>query len=1235
VDTLIGHSFGQLTALCIADSISQKDSLRLISGRARLVQENWGKELGLMITVECDREDIEAVVDQVNSQVGFLVNIACFNGTRSFVLAGDISSIEKVEEACRSPESAARFKVVRLRNSHAYHSYLADAILPGLEKLTKLIEIREPRIPVETCSKGGTWLQFTAKEVVQHTRQPVYFSDAVERIAERFRSAIWLGGVSIIGMTRRVLSTRLDSDDTFVHLELGPRDASKSLANAASQLWVAGTPGHYWLFHASQRSEYTRLDVPSYQFEKAKHWIQYKPAIEVKSNELAQSSNTRGFKLVSLVKHDVVGEFLFSVDTSNAGFDFAARGHAVAGQSLCPASMYIELAARCATAVSGDISGYLPQVEELTMSAPLGLSVDVTVLLRLRETVKGMWSFTVLSQSLRGYGDTEHGKGRISLVPADDSSSAIRMKLLKQLARSSRCDQILASPLATGITGPMVYKVFSDVVEYATYYRGVKSLFGLDNEVVGSVVVPGNLPFGMDPGVCDPITLDNFLQVAGIHVNCLSERRGGEVFMCTGVSEVVPSQTFMENRSNTRSWIVYSKYETLSRTNIINDIFVYDSNSKSLVLTMLGVMFRSVPFESVVKSLARLNNVNGSARKVETTNDPDDSGYQLVMPSPKPEEDCWPNGIKDNLTELSEPIQPRPVGGSANSSQTVQKVREMLSEIMEIPINEIVLASKMEELGIDSLLATEVIGEIKKQFDVEITSEEFQELDDILSLCRKIRSDSVMSSQKPAKEVATPYKNETVPVNRSGSKSQNITNHDDRAESNFTVVSQNSFLKVRNSYDEHASNTGFANFCTEAFPLQSALVVQYVVDAFAALGCDLAAIETSDEVPKIQHIAKHDKLIPQLYKILQTAGLITKENGNFCRTAMIAPGFSASALHATMLEKFPKHTSETNLLHTTGHRLADCLYGAADPLALIFRDVTARALLEDVYTNAPMFKAGTMLLAQHLSEVLEGVGGSRELKILELGAGTGGTTKYLVERLANSKHKFSYTFTDLSSSLVMAAKRKFAKYSFMEYTVLDIEKDPKTQFISTFDIIISTNCIHATKDLILSTTNIRKMLRPDGMLCLVELTRNLFWFDLVFGLLEGWWLFSDGREHVLADENRWERCLHAAGFQWVDWSDSLSEESDILRFIVASPSKVIPSSETTVSSQQAQETETLVFKEVDGLKLSADIYYPLQRSDPIKKLPVGEITDPTAEVPSDVIHSSHDPRRWKYHAVTQ
>lgn len=199
---MIGHSFGQLVALYVSDSISTEDTFRLISERARLLGESPSVETGAMLSVECDREEIEAVIRNIKGDSEYQVEIACHNGPRSFVLAGNAQSIDKAEEVCGA------LKKQRLQNTHAYHSYVMDGILPGLKNVAESITMRQPRIHVETCSSEGSWVKFDAEQLVQHTRSPVYFGDAVERIAARLPSAVWLEAGSsspVVAMARRII----------------------------------------------------------------------------------------------------------------------------------------------------------------------------------------------------------------------------------------------------------------------------------------------------------------------------------------------------------------------------------------------------------------------------------------------------------------------------------------------------------------------------------------------------------------------------------------------------------------------------------------------------------------------------------------------------------------------------------------------------------------------------------------------------------------------------------------------------------------------------------------------------------------------------------------------------------------------------------------------------------------------------------------------------------------------
>lgn len=85
----------------------------------------------------------------------------------------------------------------------------------------------------------------------------------------------------------------------------------------------------------------------------------------------------------------------------------------------------------------------------------------------------------------------------------------------------------------------------------------------------------------------------------------------------------------------------------------------------------------------------------------------------------------------------------------------------------------------------------------------------------------------------------------------------------------------------------------------------------------------------------------------------------------------------------------------------------------------------------------------------------------------------------------------------------------------MKFAVHDIEKPPTEHFLNQH-IVIASNAVHATHSLTKSGENIRTVLRPDGFLMMLEMTAIVPFIDIIFGLLEGWWLFDDGWHHAIA-----------------------------------------------------------------------------------------------------------------------
>ena len=144
-------------------------------------------------------------------------------------------------------------------------------------------------------------------------------------------------------------------------------------------------------------------------------------------------------------------------------------------------------------------------------------------------------------------------------------------------------------------------------------------------------------------------------------------------------------------------------------------------------------------------------------------------------------------------------------------------------------------------------------------------------------------------------------------------------------------------------------------------------------------------------------------------------------------------------------------------------------------------------------------------------------------RILEIGGGTGGTTRYALDALGTDESRVgplatSYDFTDISSGFFEAAQEKFEAWKdLVRYKKLDIEQDPVKQGFEngTYDLIIACQVLHATKSMDHTMNNVRNLLKPGGKLLIMETTKDQEDMQLVFGLLPGWWLSMLGPPEII------------------------------------------------------------------------------------------------------------------------
>ncbi|XWW93079.1 hypothetical protein V2A60_001007 [Cordyceps javanica] len=193
---------------------------------------------------------------------------------------------------------------------------------------------------------------------------------------------------------------------------------------------------------------------------------------------------------------------------------------------------------------------------------------------------------------------------------------------------------------------------------------------------------------------------------------------------------------------------------------------------------------------------------------------------------------------------------------------------------------------------------------------------------------------------------------------------------------------------------------------------------------------------------------------------------------------------------------------------------------------------------------------------RHLARMVTQIGHRYpQMKIMEIGAGTGGSTRAILPLLGSMFS--SYTYTDISSGFFEAAQSRFKDYeSRMIYKTFDMERDPTDQGFASnsYDVIIASNVLHATDKLEQMMTNVRKLLRPGGFLLCLELTSNdAMRVGLPMGALPGWWVGAEnGRPWgPTVTPVNWDSLLRKCGFGGIDTTTPLHHGLDMCTVFAA------------------------------------------------------------------------------------
>jgi polyketide synthase PksJ len=254
--TMIGYSFGEYVAACIAGVFSLEDALKLVVARGQLMKKI---PPGAMMSVPLQREELIPLLTED-------LSVAVDNGT-SCVVSGPGPAVDAFEEQMKK----MRCICIRLPVTHAVHSKMMESVLEEFKSELSRVGLNKPRIPYmsnvtgqwikdQEASDPGYWLT--------HMRETVRFADGLKELMKKPGSLfLEVGpGHELSSLLVRHLGKNLDQPalNLVRHLDRYVSDVY-FLLNKIGFLWLKGIKVDWNEFFPGDKVH--RVPLPTYPFE--------------------------------------------------------------------------------------------------------------------------------------------------------------------------------------------------------------------------------------------------------------------------------------------------------------------------------------------------------------------------------------------------------------------------------------------------------------------------------------------------------------------------------------------------------------------------------------------------------------------------------------------------------------------------------------------------------------------------------------------------------------------------------------------------------------------------------------------------------------------------------------------------------------------------------------------------------------------------------------------------------
>jgi iterative type I PKS product template protein len=468
------------------------------------------------------------------------LTVACLNGIDDCVVSGPLAEIDVFQEYCKS----LNIKVKLLDVPYAFHSLAMDPIMEPLQALGRSINFAPPEIPIFSNVFGRLFEEqdFSNDYFALHARQPVRFAEGLLHLQSResLDGAVFLEMGPQPTTIPMVRSSVPSKSCTYLSALKKGQDAWTSISQTLAAISLLQVSVSWREVFLGTSANVTSL--PGHPLFGSTYMIPYQEPFQIANSSKLNPANRHtktGFHLLPWLKNQPSLEDVSIFETTSEILGPLILGHQVRGTSICPASVFREIALEAAQSALHILEGQTLVVTGMSFASPLiylpSQQTDVvTVYITKHELDTGV-DFRITSHSTNDRMENQHCTGIVSLQNLQIHGSHWRRDAAIIARQSHYFSGIGKNYLSTFRSQVLYETIFTRVVKYSPEYQSLDYLSVADSNLEGIGFFKLR-PKSENGYLAPPVFTDTLLHAAGFIANLAV--KSDEAGICAHVESI-------------------------------------------------------------------------------------------------------------------------------------------------------------------------------------------------------------------------------------------------------------------------------------------------------------------------------------------------------------------------------------------------------------------------------------------------------------------------------------------------------------------------------------------------------------------------------------------------------------------------------------------------------------------------------------------------------------------------